>query len=184
MNNAISTDGKMSVGVLFRQIKEAHKRKLLHEYKFHDSPYDNHNPACTIAVTIQFLNTTSEAQRTQVMHYIRNNFRVLQISQPTRSPTVATIYLHLVADPSAQCNFLPMTPSCSLEAIIVQLRVAKSRRLISDYEVTQKTIRVTFLHNTPDKTRIKLVGHIYRRYGLTTHMTPDFNQAVIHLYYR
>lgn len=96
-----SMHGKKSVGVLFRQVKEAHSKSLISEYKFHESQLVGHNQSNTIAVTIHFLPTTSEPRKARVIQYIRNNFRVLHISQPDRSPRVATIYLNILADTTA-----------------------------------------------------------------------------------
>lgn len=87
---------KKSVGVLFRQIREAHQKKLLHEYKFHESSCVEHNPANTICVTIEFLKNTPDKQRTRVVEYIRHNFRVVQVSHPQHNHNIATIVLNLV----------------------------------------------------------------------------------------
>jgi len=93
-----SFDGKQSVGVLFRQVKEAHKQKLIHEYKFHESQLLGHNQSSTIAVTIYWRPDTTHEQKHRVIQYIREKFRVLTVSQPDRSPMVATIVLTLIPD--------------------------------------------------------------------------------------
>jgi hypothetical protein len=72
----------------------------------------------------------------------------------------------------------------SLEELITQLRIARIRRLIDGYEVTTKTINIQFVCGTPTHIKTKLVSHIYKRYGYTTHMTTEFDRAVVHLYYR
>jgi hypothetical protein len=72
----------------------------------------------------------------------------------------------------------------SLEELITQLREARQRKLIEGYEVTTKTINIQFVCGTPTHVKVKLVGHIYKQYGYTTHMTTEFDRAVVHLYYR
>lgn len=96
MMNVMTDDGKKSVGVLFRQIKEAYHQKLIREYKFHESQLLGHNQSSTIALTICFLDSTDDATKVRVMQHIRDNFRVLTISQPVRSPMVATIVFNLI----------------------------------------------------------------------------------------
>ena len=77
-----------------------------------------------------------------------------------------------------------MTASCSLEAIILKLREAKHRHLIEGYIITERTIRISLRTDTQHKTKLALVGHIHREYGYTTHLTPDFYEVVVHLFYR
>lgn len=72
----------------------------------------------------------------------------------------------------------------SLELLIEQLREATRQRLIATYEVSDKIIKITFAEGTLDRTKERLVDHIYKKYGYTTHMTPNFHHAVVHLYYR
>jgi hypothetical protein len=92
-----SIDGKKPVGVLFRQIKEAHKQNLIREYKFHESQLIGHNQSNTIALTLCFLDKTNSTTQDRVIQHIKNNFRVLTISRPVRSPMIATIVLNLIA---------------------------------------------------------------------------------------
>lgn len=96
MIGTMTTDGKKSVGVLFRQVKEAYKKKLIREYSFHESQLLGHNQSSTIALTLCFLDTTAEATKQRVVQHIKDNFRVLTISQPVRSPMIATIVFNLI----------------------------------------------------------------------------------------
>jgi hypothetical protein len=79
-------DDKKSVGVLFRQVKEAHKNQLLSGYRFHESQHLSDNQSSTICLSLVFLDKTCGHKVGQVIEYIRNNFRVVRISYHDRKP--------------------------------------------------------------------------------------------------
>jgi spore coat polysaccharide biosynthesis protein SpsF (cytidylyltransferase family) len=79
-------DDKKSVGVLFRQVKEAHKQHLIAEYRFHESLYVEHNPANTICLWLMFRDKTTDKQFRRVVEYIKEHFRAIHISYHDRRP--------------------------------------------------------------------------------------------------